>query len=79
MIHLSGVVVHAHPKNCNAVKNSLLRLPGVEVHAINNDGRMVVTIEDSPANMIQTMNAFQDIKGVISASLIYHHLEHSDS
>jgi nitrate reductase NapAB chaperone NapD len=50
-------------------------MPGVEIHAASDDGRMVVTIENDTATMIETMNSFHSIKGVVSASLIYQHFD----
>ena len=74
-MNISGVVVRAHPKHLATVQSQLGAMPGVEVHAATDDGRMVVTVEDDAANMVATINAFHDIKGVVSASLIYHHFD----
>jgi len=72
---ISGVLVQARPEQVDAVKNHLSRLAGVEVHAVTETGRMVVTIENESAPMIETMNAFHNITGVLSTSLIYHHFD----
>lgn len=74
-MNISGVVVRTHPNRIEAVKSQLIALPGVEIHAASEDGRMVVTIENDAASMIETMNSFHDIKGVVSTSLIYHHFD----
>ena len=78
-MNISGVVVHAHPKHLQAVKTQLIAIPGVEVHAATDDGRIVVTIENDPVAMVDTMNSFHDIKGMLSASLIYHHFDEFES
>jgi nitrate reductase NapD len=74
-VNISGVVVRTQPSYLDAVGTQLSAMPGVEIHAADKDGRMVVTIENDAATMIETMNSFHDIKGVVSASLIYHHFD----
>jgi nitrate reductase NapD len=74
-MNISGVVVRTHPSFLEAVSAQLSTMPGVEIHAASDDGRMVVTIENDAATMIDTMNSFHNIKGVVSASLIYHHFD----
>ena len=74
-MNISGVLVHTRPEQTNVVKTQLGNLSGVEVHAATEDGRLVLTIENESAPMIDTMNSFHDIKGVLSASLIYHHFD----
>jgi nitrate reductase NapD len=72
---ISGVVVRTHPERATAVKSRLCSLPGVEVHAVSKEGRMVVTIENPAVSMIDTINSLNDIEGVLSTSLIYHHAD----
>ena len=74
-MHISGVLVHIRPEKVNAVKSRLNALSGVEIHATTDDGRLVVTIENDDGPMVDTMNSFHDIEGVLSASLIYHHFD----
>jgi nitrate reductase NapD len=72
---ISGVLVLATPDKRTAVHSRLCELNGVEVHACTDDGRLVVTIENDSATTMDTINAFNDIAGVLSASLIYHQLD----
>ena len=74
-MNISGVLVHTRPEQVDAVKSRLSDLCGVEIHATTDDGRLVVTIENDTGPMIDTMNSFHDIEGVLSASLIYHHFD----
>ena len=74
-MNISGGVVRTRPERIPNVTSHLTTLPGVEIHAVSEDGRMVVTIENDTAAMIETMNSFHDIEGVLSASLIYHHFD----
>ena len=51
-------------------------MEGVEVHGNNEDGRMVVTVEQESANNISdTLVQIQDVPGVLSAAMIYHQFE----
>jgi len=73
---ICGVLVHVRPDSLEQVKQQLGRVAGVEVHGANPDGRMVVTVEPGVAgNPVDTIAAFHDIKGVLSASVIYEHSE----
>lgn len=75
-MNICGVLIHARPERTAQVKARLVELPGVEVHAVNDDGRMVVTIEeDDEMRMGETLNAVQTMKDAVSATLIYHHNE----
>ena len=77
-MNIAGVVVHARPEKLAGVEAQLLELPGVEIHATAEDGRMVVTVEDEESRMGDTVMSFHSVDGVLSASLIYHHFEDSE-
>ena len=75
-MNICGILVHAKPEKSELVRSHLLELPGVEVHAVNDDGRIVVTIEeDNEMRMGETLNEVQTLKDAVSATLIYHHCE----
>ncbi len=75
-MNISGVIVHSKPENLGGVQQRLTALPGVEVHAVGDDGRMVVTVEESSdSKMADTVNGLQDLDGVIAAAMVYHHFE----
>ena len=77
-MNIAGVVIHARPEKLAGVEAQLLGLPGVEIHATAEDGRMVVTVEDEAPRLADTVMGLQDVDGVLSASLIYHHFEDSE-
>jgi len=77
-MNIAGVVIHARPEKLAGVEAQLLKLPGVEIHATADDGRMVVTVEDEESRLGDTVMAFHHVDGVLSASLIYHHFEESE-
>ena len=75
---ISGLVVHAHPEHATEVRERLTGLEGVEVHAISDDGRLVITVDVADDHQAaDTLMAMQKQDGVLSASLIYNHFENS--
>ncbi|MFQ5973015.1 MAG: chaperone NapD, partial [Alphaproteobacteria bacterium] len=52
------------------------RLPGVEVHASDPAGKLIVTIEsDEEAGIAERLDAIRALDAVYTASLVYHHVE----
>ncbi|MBF0268747.1 MAG: chaperone NapD [Alphaproteobacteria bacterium] len=77
-INICGVLVHAQPKNLAAVRLALQEHPGVEIHQETSDGRLIVTVEDTADSWAgETIKNLQEIPGVLSASLVYHHFDES--
>lgn len=75
-INISSVILGVLPADTVVLSESLRELEGVEVHAVGEDGRMIVTIESGDED--NTSNIFEAIRqmpGVISASLVYHQYE----
>ncbi len=71
-MNISGVLVHAHPEQADDVKTRLLEIPGVEVHAVTENGRLIITVEDDDEKMVaDTMLNLHQCEGVISAAMIY--------
>ncbi|MEW5728750.1 MAG: chaperone NapD [Pseudomonadota bacterium] len=74
--NVCGVLVHARPEQRDAVRLALESLPGVEVHVATEDGRLVVTVEDADGQWAgATISRFNDISGVLSVALVYHHFD----
>lgn len=75
---ISGLVVHAHPKSIDQVRSHLIDLEGVEIHAVSDDGRIVITVDVADDyKAADTLMEMQKQEGVLSASLIYNHFEHN--
>jgi periplasmic nitrate reductase NapD len=73
---ISGLVLQVRPKDTEGLRRRLEDLDGVEVHAITDEGRMVVTVdqpEDGKAT--ETLQILQTMEGILSTSLVYNHLE----
>jgi len=70
--NICSVLVHAKQNMMDIVKQQLELQPGVEVHAITDEGRLVVTVEDKLRKTIgERIMGFYEIDGVLSASMIY--------
>jgi nitrate reductase NapD len=77
--NICGVLVHTRPGNVEEVKGRLSVLPGVEVHAATEEGRLVVTVEDTPERLaIETIDDIFQTAGVINASLVYQYTDDED-
>lgn len=72
--NISGVLVHVRLTKLDRVREELVSMPGVEIHGQSEDGRLVVTVEDSEARRsADTVTGFANIDGVLSAALVYQH------
>ena len=73
-MNISSIVIHAHPAETAALQGKLEDLPGVDIHAVLEDGKMIVTIEDTPGTVpSETLMNVQNMKGVLSAAMVYNY------
>ncbi len=77
LFDITGLVVRSQPAKAQQVADQLELLKGVEVHAIGDQGNLVVTIEELNGEKlaVDTLTQINNVPGVISSSLIYHHNE----
>jgi nitrate reductase NapD len=74
--HISSLVVHALPAAAAAVCDALAALDGVEIHARDPSGKLILTLETTDdATIVERLNAIYGISGVLSAALVFHHFE----
>ncbi len=75
-INISSLIVGVQPAMRDRVCAGLNGLPGVEVHACSDDGRMIVSLETcNERTTVDTFEAIRQLDGVLSASLVYHQYE----
>ena len=75
-IDMCGVLVHAMKDKEQEVSDKLNAIDGVEVHYVTDNSRLIVTIEkENQGKIVDTMNSFNDISGVVSTVLTYQHSE----
>lgn len=70
--NICGVLIHAQHEHVNRIKQSLISQQGVEVHAVSDDGRLVVTVEGASRKQVaDIIMKFHELQGVLSAAMIY--------
>jgi periplasmic nitrate reductase NapD len=75
-LNISSVIVHPGPGRVEDVRSQLAALNGIEIHAVAEDGRMIVTIEaDNDGAMADAYDAINKTDGVMSAAMVYHQTE----
>jgi len=75
-MNISSAVLHTRADDLGEVKRALAGVPGVEIHAVTDEGRMVITIEgDDARQMGDTLASLHDVKGVLCAAMIYQYCE----
>ncbi len=79
-IHVSGVLVNANPECIDSVRTQLESRPGVEIHEVTPEGRLVTVVEKSnDGELADAFLAMQNTEGVLSASLVYHYSDNDDA
>jgi nitrate reductase NapD len=69
---ISSVILWARPEKRARVRTGLAAMPGVQIHADCDDGRFVLTIEDTPGrSTADALLQLQDLDGVIHAAPVY--------
>ena len=75
-MNVASLVIRAQPTKMAALRDALLAIPGTEVHAETADGRMIVTLEDTPDQPVsEALTRVQQLEAVISLTLAYEHSE----
>jgi nitrate reductase NapD len=75
-MNISGVVLRARPEKAGGLRHNLAAMPGVEIHADGDDGRLVLTIEDAAGYAAPDIFLMlHQLDGVISASLVYQYCD----
>ena len=71
-LHIASLVVHSTPKRAARVGEAVAELPGAQVHAISETGKLVVTLEAPGADpMLELIGRIQRTDGVLSAAVVY--------
>ncbi|MGE5649625.1 chaperone NapD [Noviherbaspirillum sp. UKPF54] len=79
-IHIAGIVIHARAAELRAIRSYLALLPGAQVHAVSDEGKLVATLEtDSTKRTVDYMDAIRALRGVLNVALVYQHAEPSSA
>jgi nitrate reductase NapD len=75
-LNVIGCVVQTAPGRTASVREALGLLPGVDIHAEAEDGRLVITVLDTGAGLaIDQLAAMNRMPGVVSTMLAYHEID----
>lgn len=75
-MNISSAIIHARPGSAEAVQGRLAGLDGVDVHAVSEEGRMIVTIETGDdRGTVDAFTFISQMDDVLSASMVYHQTE----
>ena len=79
-LHISSMVVHARAEDLASVKQKIEQLPGAEVHAESDNGKLVVVLEtESQGYITDIIEKINNFEHVFSTALVYHQIEQLDS
>ncbi|RQM78823.1 sorbose reductase [Aeromonas jandaei] len=78
--HVSSLVVLTQPTLRHQLAEEIAALDGAEIHAVTDEGKLVVTLEGASQRPIMAaIDAIQAMQGVLSAALIYHQFDELDA
>jgi nitrate reductase NapD len=75
-MNISSAIVYSRPDQEGALRTQLAALTGIEVHAVTDDGKMVITIEaDNDRAAVDTYETIERLPGVLSMAMIFQQSE----
>lgn len=75
-MNISSAIVYARPGTDQVLREQLPQLPGVEVHAASEDGKIIVTIEaDNDRAAIDVYEAIGRMDDVLNVAMIFQQTE----
>lgn len=75
-MNICGCLVHVSSAAAATARAAMAAMNGIEIHASDDAGRMVVVVEDTPEmRASEIIMALHQIPGVLSVTLNYHHFE----
>ncbi|VAW17778.1 hypothetical protein MNBD_ALPHA09-333 [hydrothermal vent metagenome] len=79
-MNIAGILVNANPGEQDTVRTALSAMEGVELHHETDDGRFIITVEDTEASSCdRTVLTLHNAAGVASAALAFHSFETEDT
>lgn len=73
---ICSLVVQTAPENVNQLSGDLEKIKGVEVHASNKAGKLIVSIDHPDrTHCSETIMTMSTMDGVLSSSLVFEYQE----
>lgn len=77
--HISSAVIVTRPERREEIGRRVAAMPGVEVHG-GAGSRIVVTIEGPTSGMLgETLIGISTLDGVISANMVFEHIDEGNT
>jgi len=71
--HVASFVAHIDTASMLSVKRAIVDIDGAEIHAEDEQGKIVFTLEAETHQMIASrMDLIKDLEGIISMAPVYH-------
>ena len=71
-MNISSAIVHVAPQRLDQVRQALLAMSGVEIHAESEEGKLIVVLEDEDLKAAADKYvALHGISGVASVAMVY--------
>ena len=75
--HIVSLIVYARSEQRDAVAIELNRIEGLDIHAIDPTGKLIITLEtEGEADILDCIDRIQAIAGVLGANMVYHQIDH---
>ena len=75
-MNISSAIVYAKPLHEARLLRQLKELPGVEIHANTDDGRIIVTLEcDNDVQAVDLYKTIEHLPGALSVAMIFQQTE----
>lgn len=75
-MNISSLIVDARPDLLPTVTTALQAVPGLEIHAATEQGKLIVTLESAnDADILEATGRISALDGVMSVAMVYHQLE----
>lgn len=75
-VHISSLIVHAHPQHLDNVKSAIQQFDNAEIYGDSPEGKIIVVLETENQGFVtDTIDAINNLPNVLSAVLIYHQIE----
>lgn len=75
-IHIAGLLVHARKGCAQSVAETLQEYPGIEIHAVSEDGKLIVVCECATGReVLAEVERMRELYDVVDVALVYQHAE----
>lgn len=74
-LHIASIMAQVRPEYIADIKAWLRIQPGVEVHAEDDQGKLVLVVEtENERNILTLLDEFTAQPGALNAALVYHEI-----